>query len=317
MPKNILDVFGQFKLMDDTIFGTNYHRFANRYADFHHIFKTKPINYRNMDEFHQLVHSITLRVKDTEVEHIPKLIESNVTVYLSSKTQKVYEQMAKEAIVELDNEAEGNTVSAGHAAIKALKLQQITGGFLMDTKLQLGSDGETVEKIKTVHPVGTEKLDVCMDLVDKYIDGHKIIIGCRFVYEITTIAQALTKKKIKFGIVKGGISSEQRTAIKKNFQNDEEFKVVIFQVSAATSITLTAGNIGILFSCTHKWDDYFQWVKRINRDGQTRPCYILRLVAKGSVDGNVLKAIDDKRSLSEGVMDKSAYRTLLTPNFHG
>lgn len=310
IPKNPLDIFGQYKILDDTIFGTRFNDFKNQYAEFHPVFRNKPIAWKNLDDMAQKIHTIACRVKDTEAKQLPPLIEQDIPVYFSSKTKKVYKQMAKEMIAELDGM---ETVTAAMAAVKAGKLQQITGGFLQRTDVSM-VDGK-VKKQTLTFPVGTEKLDVFIDLVDKYIDNHKILVGCRFLWEITQIEARLTKRKIGFVTIKGGVDGAQRAEYRRKFQSDPKCRVIIFQVSAATAMTLTAGDIGILYSCTRKFDDYWQWLKRIHRDGQDKPVYILRLLVKGTIDREVINDINQKRQYTTDIVDKSAYRDMLKPKF--
>lgn len=310
IPKDPLDIFGQYKILDETIFGTRWGDFKNEYAEFHPVFRSKPISFKNLKDMARKIHTIAYRVKDEECENLPPLVIQDIPVYFGTKSKKVYTQMAEEMIAELDNL---ECVTAAMAAVKTGKLQQITGGFLQRTDIAMVNDKP--QKNTVCFPVGTEKLDVFMNLIDRYIDNHKMIVGCRFLWEINQIALRLTKAKIDFEVIKGGVSGEDRTRIKRRFQTDPKCKIVIFQVSAATAMTLHAGDIGILYSCTRKWDDYWQWLKRIHRDGQTKPVYILRLVVKGTVDKDVIKNLEKKKEFTTDIVDKSEYRSMLKPNF--
>lgn len=311
IPKNYLDVFSQYKILDERIFGTKYVAFRDRYAIMHHMFRNKPIHWKNLDELAKKIHTIAFRVKDTECSSLTsELIIRDVPVYLTDKTKKYYKQMAEEMIMELENM---EIVTASIAAVKVGKLQQITGGFVQRVDKVL-EDGK-IKKTVATFPVGTEKLDVCMDLIDNYVENHKILIGCRFLWEIKQIETRLTKKKIKFFTIKGGVSGEERADARRKFQSDESYRVIIFQVSAATAMTLTAANIAILYSCTQKWDDYWQWLKRIHRDGQEKPVNVFRLIAKGTVDKQIMANLKQKSEYTAEMIDKSKFRKLITPEF--
>ena len=176
----------------------------------------------------------------------------------------------------------------------------------MKTEERLVND--QVIKEKLTFPVGTEKLEVCMDLIDRYVDTQKIIIGCRFVWEIDQISMRLRDSNITHEIIRGGVSGDERARIKRDFQSSDEVRVIIFQISAATAMTLTAGNIGILYSSTQKWDDYWQWLKRLHRDGQKQPVYIMRLVVKGSIDKQIVQSIHEKKSFTDCLIDRESIR---------
>lgn len=172
------------------------------------------------------------------------------------------------------------------------------------------NDKEEVIKQNVYFPLGGEKLEVLEDLLDRYVEEHKIIIGCRFLWEIAQIELMLKRKKVGFRTIRGGVSGEARTEAKRMFQSDKVTRVIIFQVSAATAMTLTAADIGILYSCTTKWDDYWQWLKRIHRIDQHKPVTIFKLIAKGTIDKDNYRKLQDKEDFTTNHIEQSKYRNL-------
>ncbi len=310
IPKNPLDIFGQYKILDSSIFGTVFKDFKNEYAIPHPMFPSKIKDWKNLKGMTKKIHTIAYRIRDEECKTLPPLIIRDIPVYLSKKTQKVYTQMSEQMIAELDNM---EVVTAKIAMTKVGKLQQIAGGFIQRIDKYL-VDGQ-VKKQRVTFPVGSEKLDVFMDLVDRYVDDHKILVGCQYLWEIRQIELRLEKRGVDYVTIKGGVDGDARTAAKIKFQSDPGCRVIIFQVAAATAMTLTAGDIGILYSCTRKWDHYWQWLKRIHREGQTKPVYILRLISKGTVDRDIVEGLAEKRKFTDSVVDRSQYRTMLKSKF--
>ena len=306
LPRNLLDVFGQYYVLDEEIFGTDYRSFFYRYAIPHKDFKTKVIKWKRMDEFEHKLHQRSFRVKDSEFRGMSPIRFQDVPVYLTDKTKAIYKGMAEELIVQLES---GDVIDAKMKAVSLMKLQQITGGFIQKQDVYL-NDKEEVVKQNVYFPLGGEKLEVLSDLIDRYVDEHKIIIGCRFLWEIAQIEMMLKRKKVDFRTIKGGVSGEDRTEAKRAFQSDKTTRVIIFQVSAATAMTLTAADIGILYSCTSKWDDYWQWLKRIHRIDQKKPVTIFKLIAKGTVDRDIYHKLQDKENFTIEHIEKSKYRNL-------
>ncbi len=310
IPKNPLDIFGQYKILDSSIFGKNFKDFRDEYAIMHPIFPNKVKDWKNLKEMAKKIHTIAYRIRDEECKTLPPLIIRDVPVYLTKKTQKIYTQMSEQMIAELDNL---EVVSVKIAMTKVGKLQQIAGGFIQ--RIDKYMVGDKVKKQRVTFPVGSEKLEVFMDLVDRYVDNHKILVGCQYLWEIRQIELRLEKRGVSYVTIKGGVDGDARTAMKIKFQSDPDCRVIIFQVAAATAMTLTAGDIGILYSCTRKWDHYWQWLKRIHREGQTKPVYILRLISKGTVDREIVEGLAEKRKFTDSVIDRSQYRTMLKPKF--
>jgi len=309
IPKNPLDLFGQYKIISDDVFGADrgaFKRFRERYANMNYKFPSKVDSWKNLDELARKIHTYAYRAKDSECVGLPELIIRDIPVYFTENSKKIYNQMATEMIAEI-NETE--VISVSMAATKVLKLQQITSGFIMKKDEYL--DGDTVKTNNVTFPVGTEKLDVCMDLINRYVEDHKIIIGCRFIWEINQLQDRLEKQGINCRVIRGGVTGDERSEIRRTFQSDEDTRVIIFQISAATAMTLTAADIGILYSSTQKWDDYWQWLKRIHREGQNKPVYILRLVVRGSVDTAIIKSINEKKAFTDYMVDRQSVKDII------
>lgn len=309
IPKNPLDLFGQYKIINDEVFGADrsaFKRFKNRYAVMNFKFPSKVDAWKNLEELARKIHTFAYRAKDSECVGLPELIVQDIPVYFGDKSKKIYNQMATEMIAELENE---EVVTVSMAATKVLKLQQITGGFMMRKDEYL--EGDQVKTRNVTFPIGTEKLDVFMDLIKRYVPDHKIIVGCRFVWEIQQIESRLQKSGIGYATIRGGVPGEERSEIRRTFQSDDNTRVIIFQISAATAMTLTAADIGILYSSTQKWDDYWQWLKRIHREGQDKPVYILRLVVRGSVDTAIIKSINEKRAFTDYMVDRQSMKSVI------
>lgn len=305
LPKNPIDAFGQYYVLDEEIFGSDYQKFFYRYAIPHRDFKNKVIAWKHMDEFEQKLHRRSIRVKDSETKGMSPLRFQDVPVYLKDKTKEIYKEMANELIVMLEA---GGVVDAVNKAVSLMKLQQITGGFLQKEDVYLNDNNEVIKQ-KVYFPLGGEKLEVLEDLIDRNME-HKIIIGCRFLWEIAQIELMLKRKGIEFATIKGGVSGQARTDIKRRFQNSNKLRIVIFQVSAATAMTLHAADVGILYSCTSKWDDYWQWLKRIHREGQKKPVVIYKLIAKGTIDRDIYHKLQTKENFTIKHIEKSRYRNL-------
>lgn len=306
IPKNPLDLFGQFLILKSEVFGTSYKKFRDRYAIMNYKFKSKVDSWKNLSEMASKISVYSYRVRDDECSNLPPLIIRDIPIYLEDRAKKAYNEMAEKMIVELENE---EVVTAQMAATKVLKLQQITGGFIMRKDEYL--DGESVKTKSVTFPIGSEKLDILSDLLERYSASHKIIIGCRFRWEIAQIESKLKSLGISFATICGGVSGETRSGIRKDFESsDGGYRVIVFQISSATAMTLIKADIGILYSSTQKWDDYWQWLKRIHRDGQNKTVYIIRLLVRGSVDEDIARSIQMKKAFTEYLVDRKSIKAL-------
>ena len=88
------------------------------------------------------------------------------------------------------------------------------------------------------------------------------------------------------------------------FQTDPAVRVFVGQIATAgLGITLTAASTMIFYSLDYSMSNYEQTRARIHRVGQKQPCTYIHLVARGTIDEKVLKALRDKANLAKSLVD--------------
>ena len=283
-----IDVFSQYKFCDPAIYGNSFYQFRNRYFDMVGFGGYTPVMKRSMEgEFTERLHSIAFRATKAECLDLPEFTDIVQRIDLEPQAMRIYRQLVRDSYAEL---AEGS-VTVTNVLSQLLRLSQLTGGYV-------GNDDAG-----GVTQVSTAKLDALADLVDGAVaDGRKIVVIARFVPEIHAIGKMLEKKKIRYAQISGEIRDrdEQIAA----FQNDPDVPVFIGQIATAgLGITLTAASTMIFYSLDYSMSNYEQTRARIHRVGQKHPCTYIHLVAKGTVDEKVLKALQDKANLAKALVD--------------
>ena len=290
-----LDVFSQYRYLNRKVFGDSFYVFRNRYFDMvgygNHIPRFR--NYM-LDDFLQRMHSVAFRVTKNECLDLPDITEEVRTVELEPKAKKIYKELEKESYTEL----EGADVSAVNVLTKLLRLSQVTGGHLTD------DEGDT-------SAVSTAKLDALSDILDTAMaEEKKIVVMARFVPELNDIQALLEKKGIGYAVVRGGIKNRDEEI--RRFQEDSDCRVFIGQIAAAgLGITLTAASTMVFYSLDYSMSNFEQAKARIHRVSQTENCLYIYLVAKGTVDAKVLRALRHKVDLAKTLVDD--YRKGINP----
>ena len=78
---------------------------------------------------------------------------------------------------------------------------------------------------------------------------------------------------------------------------------ILHPASAGHGLNLQAGgNIIVWYDMTWSLEQYQQANARLHRQGQTKPVIIHRLIANGTMDGDVLDALDNKADKQEALM---------------
>ncbi|MGN1130976.1 MAG: DEAD/DEAH box helicase [Ruminococcus sp.] len=290
---NALDLFSQFRFLDPTVFGTNYYAFKNRYCVMGGFKQKKVVAYRDLDQLIKKEVSVSLRVTKEEALDLPEQTFENRYIELSPKERKIYNEIKKESTTELEN---GESITATTVLTKLLRLQQLTGGFLV-----------TDESDKPVQ-VSDGKLKALEDIIEDYVISadKKLVVFCRFRSEIDVITKMLEYKKLKFGFgcIYGDIKLEERGAIVKDFQENPETKVFVAQIdTAGLGITLTAADTCVYYSVNFNYAAYSQSLARIHRIGQRNTCTYIHLVVEKTVDELILKALKNKEDLAHTIVD--------------
>lgn len=291
-----IDVFSQYKFCDPAIYGNSFYQFRNRYFDMVGFGGYTPVMKRSMEgEFTERLHSIAFRATKAECLDLPEFTDIVQRIDLEPQAMRIYRQLVRDSYAEL---AEGS-VTVTNVLSQLLRLSQLTGGYV-------GNDDAG-----GVTQVSTAKLDALADLVDGAVaDGRKIVVIARFVPEIHAIGKMLEKKKIRYAQISGEIRDrdEQIAA----FQDDPDVPVFIGQIATAgLGITLTAASLMVFYSLDYSMSNYEQTRARIHRVGQKNECTYIHLVARGTVDEKVLKALHDKANLAKSLVDD--YRAGMNP----
>ena len=290
-----VDIFSQYRFLDPSIYGYNFYAFRNRYAVMGGFNRKQIVKYRDLDQLIQKEHSIAYRVTKEEALDLPEQTFENRYVTLSPKERNIYNHLKRDGFTEL---TDSGTITATTVLTKLLRLQQFTGGFLVE------------DEADQPKQVSTGKLDALADILQDYvIEGKKkLVIFARFLAEVHAIealcGKMLTKHGMKAVAIYGEIKKEDRGAIVQQFQTDPKTTVFIGQIdTAGTGITLTAADTCVYYSVNFNYAAYSQSLSRIHRIGQRHPCTYIHLVVEKSVDTDILKSLAKKEDLAKAVVD--------------
>lgn len=290
-----VDIFSQYRFLDSTVFGLNYYAFRNRYAVMGGFNRKQIVGYRDLDQLIKKEYSIAYRVTKKEALDLPEQTFENRYITLSKKERNLYDRLRRDSFAELDG---GGTITATTVLTRLLRLQQFTGGFLIEddaAKPQLVSRG---------------KLDALADILQDYVvEGKKkLVIFARFLPEVMEIiklsAGILGRHEMETVAIYGDIKKELRGEIVQQFQTDPSTMVFVGQIdTAGTGITLTAADTCVYYSENFNYATYEQSLSRIHRIGQRFPCTYIHLVAENTVDELILKSLAAKEDLAKTIVD--------------
>lgn len=283
-----IDVFSQYKFLNPAIFGQSFYSWRNRYFDMRGYGNHTPVLKRSMEQdLMRRLHCIAYRATKAECLDLPETTDIVRYVDLEPAAVKLYRDLVKESYAELGQ----SEVTVTNILTRLLRLSQLTGGFLGD------------DEGNTPHRVSTAKMAALEDIVDDVTqEGKKLVVIARFVPEIRTICQMLEKRGIGYSCIMGEVKNRDEQVAA--FQNAPDTQVFVGQIATAgLGITLTAASTMVFYSEDYSMSNFEQAKARIHRVGQKENCTYLYLVARGTVDEKVLKALRDKADLARTLVD--------------
>lgn len=201
---------------------------------------------------------------------IPERIDNRVEITLPIKVMDTYKQLEKDLVLEIGEE----DITAANAAVLTNKLLQLANGAIYS------EDKEVVR-------IHDEKLDRLEEIIDTS-NGKPVLVFYNFKHDYNRISKMLTKNKIKHQTLN---TSDD---IKK-WNNGEIQVALLHPASAGHGLNLQyGGNIIVWFGLTWSLELYQQANARLHRQGQKETVIIHHLIAKGTVDEDVMNALANK-----------------------
>ena len=279
-PGDLLSLWSQIYLLDG---GVRLERFITAYRNKYFlpdkrnrdvIFSYKPKEGAE-DAIYKKISDICISMKANDYLELPDKVISNVEVEMDEKEREMYDQLKKDLVLPL----EGGDIDAQSAVGLSNKLLQMASGQVYD------ENGTT----RVVHE---KKLEVLEDLIEA-ANGKPVLIA----YWFRSSREELIKR---FGAVP--IDTPEDI---KRWNNNEIPVAIIHPQSAGHGLNLQEGGACHLIWFTLPWslELYEQCNGRLYRNGQTNTVTIQHVITKGTIDEDVLAALEKKDCTQEALID--------------
>lgn len=232
------------------------------------------------EKIHKKIADICMSIDEKEYATLPDLQIIDQLVDLGSELKK-YQTFKKELVLPISAD---ESVLASNAGTLCGKLLQFTSGQIYT------EDGQTA----TLHSHKLEALDSLMESAN----GNSVLIFYWFKHEEQRISEYLKKKGYT------GKTISDKDAIQSWNRGDLDY-LLLQPSSAGHGLNLQqGGHIAIWYSLPN-WnlELYQQANARIYRQGQKEKVLIYHLMAKGTIDQDMLKALKNKEITQRDLLD--------------
>ena len=299
-----LHAFSQYEILQKGALGfTTFEDFKKRYAVF--VMKQRGNSNRNflmldhhinMDELRERMAAWSSVVMREDCNDMPILLPVTRDVVMTERQVLAYRQMAQEMVLSIED---GEDIEAKNGGAKALKLQQILGGFMMDKR------GDVVS-IEDEPPI--------LDALEREVVGTlpgKCIVWCRFKEDIRRCVKRLTDMGLSVVQYHGDVPAREREVSIDRFQNDPTVAVFVGQPQAgARGLDLSAADCIIWYSVTPDAIITEQGNERGTQVGG-KAVSIVTLATAGTVHDHIVEMNEGKVTLADQVSGRGLRDFLL------
>ena len=275
----LMDLWAQFRILD---MGKRLGRYITHYRSAYFLPDKRSADriftYKPADGAEQMIYDrisdITISMKSADYLKLPECIINEVPVFMDTKEKAIYETFKEDMVAKIKDEE----IDAANAAVLSGKLLQMANGCIYD---------EDKKAIK----IHDRKLDALEDLIES-ANGKPLLVAYWFQHELARIKERFPVREIKTS---------------KDIEDWNKGKIplaVIHPASAGHGLNLqTGGSTLVWFGLTWSLELYQQCNARLHRQGQTDTVVIHHIIAKGTIDEDVMAALQRKEKIQNALIN--------------
>jgi SNF2 family DNA or RNA helicase len=266
-PNGLMDLWSEIYLLDrGARLGPTISAYREKYfragaRNGYTVYKWEPYSY-SQKEIERKISDICMSMSAEDYLELPERMDNEIKIRLSPKEMKQYNQMEREQLLRIDDEA----VVALNAAAVMNKLLQMANGSVY-------ADGCDVVKIHE------KKLDALEEIIDT--TGEPVLVFYSFRHDLEAIKKRIPDARELEDIARW---------------NRGEIPVLLCHpASVGYGLNLQdGGHVIVWYGLTWSLELYQQANARLYRQGQQKAVIIHHLIAEGTVDEQVMRALQHK-----------------------
>ena len=249
-------------------------------------FKEKYLKEDMYDELKELIKPFILRrLKKDVIDELPDKIEKKFMVEMKKNQKAVYQSYIKEVRQKLYS-GEDNKITVFSYLTKLRQL-------CLDPSLILDD-----------YVGRSAKIEAALNIVNMAIaENRKVLIFSQFTSILKKLGGELSSKSIGYLYLDGSTKANKRVKMVKEFNESEDLKIFLISLKAGgTGLNLTSSDLVLHFDPWWNPAIEDQATDRAHRIGQQNIVEVIKLIAKDSVEENIIRLQEDKRELINKVI---------------
>ncbi|ARF67232.1 DEAD/DEAH box helicase [Paenibacillus larvae subsp. pulvifaciens] len=283
-PNSLMDLWAPIYLLDqgerlgETITGFRDRYFVPGERSGHIVYKWHEKKEAEQ-RIYEAIKDIAVSMKAEDWLELPERIDRTVPIRLSEKAAQLYKKLEKELLLEF---VDADVVATTAAALSN-KLLQMASGAVYDEE----------RGVKEIHEA---KLDALEDIVEA-ANGKPVLVFYNYKHSLQRIQQRFPQART---LRKGKEGVQDIT----DWNMNKIPLLLLHPKSAGHGLNLQESNCQTVIWFDQIWslEEFQQANARVHRQGQTRKIVVMQLVAEGTMDEEVVEAIDKKATGQEELM---------------
>src|SRR5262245_42054013 len=284
-PKGWRPLFSQFRLLDETLWGTNVGEWDDEHVVYGHGKRRWTIiRYRGVPEMERILRENSIAISAEDAGLANRVFTQRLSYTLPARGAQMYLDMVTEFVAEWEE----GVLTAKNAGVKRLRLLQILAGYTTDGK--------------QIHDGGQARLKAYVDLLLE--QGESVVVYSRFTGEVEATTATLERVGFRTFRVDGGTSTaDRRQAIKALASRPSSPVAISAQVQALSQSVELVGAAEVAYmGVPDGWVQYFQTSRRVMGPNQSRPVRLTFITVPGSVHGLQMHSLKRKEDWHSTLM---------------
>ena len=296
---NLMDLHSLFNFLNPGLLGSR-DKFRRTFAE--------PVEIRGDEEARgrlkrTVAPFILRRLKSDVLDELPERTEITLHVELSAEEAALYEMLRRKAIEQL-------AASGNEAAIGESERFQLLAHL---TRLRLACCNPKLVHEAPAEAPKSSKLETFAVTLDELLENrHKTLVFSQFVMHLKLIEEYLVQRGISYQYLDGSTPEKARSDRVASFQAGNGDVFLISLKAGGTGLNLTAADYVIHMDPWWNPAVEDQASDRVHRIGQTRPVTVYRLVAKGTIEEQIVDLHRHKRDLADRLLEGTDSTARLT-----
>lgn len=288
IPKNIEDLYSQYKILDGgERLGKTLSTFRRMYMiqDSNNMHNWKPLPGAQQTVFRR-VKDITISMKSDELLSLPPVTTVRNEVKMTSEEQALFNQLAQNLCLEY----KGVEINVENAGVLSNKLSQLSNGFFYDEN----------KVAHSFHQHKTEELEALLEATA--CNGEDVVVAYNFAEDRNRIYETC----VKLGLP--ALDMKENKNIEAFICPGCSRVAMVHPKSAGIGLNLQEYCHRLIwYSLPYSYEDFYQTLKRVYRQGQKEHTFIHSIECLNSYDQRIRDIVNAKGNCNEALLQTTKW----------